>query len=140
MFDCGSPSTPLTYLPSLEDCEAYFLGVSIYQIVGVILRINIQCCFKEGFNGILHCLEIVTLYFVLQSLGYGIACKTQPCSFYGNMCNSVFYHKDSSLFAFCSKWRGEVCQQLLAMGALLIKIPNLWIQLIILILFQSQKI
>jgi hypothetical protein len=71
-----------------------------------------------SFFRIWPCLHISTL-FVLQKI----------------RCEFVFESEPSSFSAFCSLWQDEICHQLLAKGALLIKDANLLIPQLILILF-----
>jgi hypothetical protein len=54
--------------------------------------------------GIGHCLRIFSLY-ILQKIH----------------CKFVFDNEVSSQTSFCQSWRDEVCMQLLAKGALLIR-------------------
>ena len=49
------------------------------DIIGVLLRRSIQCCYRVGSNGVLFCLVIAAPLFVFHRSGYGIAYRFQTC-------------------------------------------------------------
>jgi len=88
--------------------------------VGDSLRNNIQLCFRARFSGVPRCLGMVLVHDSFSGLWH---CLQISVLFvlWKLRCKFVFDQEISSLSAFVSLCKNEVCHQLFAKGSLLIK-------------------